>query len=240
MRQWKKGECFLSFNYRDGLLHSGSISHEQAENLAHERFEKYDERRRDSERIAAEDEYIHELESFGKEAAQDSLNLTVIRKANQIDIPMMQSFIFKHGKNPWNFLPEDVLKAHIAEIKNKKIQAYIAESNDECLGFACFYIGLPSTCQKYERKVSINVAYLSEIVVHRDYVGRGIGSKLINALKGYLIENKVKRLYAERHADNASSSGVMTKMGFKIVDEYIDEPRRSTGSRKTVVTRLEL
>jgi len=172
---------------------------------------------------------------------QKTLKQVIItREAAHQDIAMMQAFIFEHGKNSWNFLPEDEVRAHIAEITTKKVQAYLEEINDECVGFACFYLGIPPSCQKYEENQINKVAYLSEIVVHRDYVGQGIGSQLINALKENLIANNITRLYAERHADNIGSSGVMTKTGFKIIDEYADEQRRPEGSKKTVVTRLEL
>lgn len=171
---------------------------------------------------------------------QKTLRQVIIREAVHPDVGMMQIFIFDHGKNPWNFLPEDEVKAHIAEITTEKVRAYLAEINGECVGFACFYLGLPLSCQKYEKNQMSKVAYLSEIVVHRDHAGQGIGSQLICALKEYLMANNVKRLYAERHADNIGSSGVMVKTGFKIIDEYDDEQRRPTGSKKTVVTRLEL
>ncbi len=184
--------------------------------------------------------YRPEIQNY-TDLSRGNIGMTyVYREAVHHDIAMMQEFIFEHGKNPWNFLPEDEVRAHIAEIAAKKIQAYLAEVNGECIGFVCFYLGLPSSCQKYEESEKNKVAYLSEIVVHRDYVGQGIGSQLINTLKGYLIASNVVRLYAERHADNISSSKVMRKTGFKIVDEYNDEKRRPTGSKRTVVTVLEL
>lgn len=164
----------------------------------------------------------------------------IIRQANSSGVAAMQKFIFEHGKNPWNFLPKKEVKAHIADIATQKVRAYLAEANGECVGFACFYIGLPPSCQKYEKADANDAAYLSEIVVHREHGGQGIGSRLINALKEYLIANNIKKLYAERHADNIPSSKVMTKTGFKIVDEYYDEQRRPTGSKTTVVTMLEL
>lgn len=163
-----------------------------------------------------------------------------IRKAVSSDILTLQTFIFEHGKNPWNFLPEDEIKMHIAAINTEEVHAYVAEINNNCVGFASFYLGFPAAYQKYEPYSAKNVAYLSEIVVHSDYVSKGIGGKLITTVKEYLIVNNVSRLYAERHADNVSSAGVMTKTGFKIIDEYYDEQRRFSGSRKTVVTRLEL
>ncbi|HSW71447.1 MAG TPA: GNAT family N-acetyltransferase [Gammaproteobacteria bacterium] len=171
---------------------------------------------------------------------QKPLRQVIIRKAIDADISMMQVFIFTHGINPWNFLPEDGVKAHLSGISSQMVQAYLAEVNGECIGFASFYLGLPPSCQKYEENQENQVAYLGEIVVHHDYVGQGIGSKLINTLKEHLIANNITRLYAERHADNISSSALMKKTGFKVIDEYDDEQRRPTGTKKTVVTRLEL
>lgn len=114
----------------------------------------------------------------------------LIRKAVDLDIPMMQRFIFAHGQNPWNFLPEKEVKEHIVEISSQKVQAYIADIDHDCVGFACFYLGLPLSCQKYQEKSDRSVAYLSEIVVDREHVGKGIGSALVQAVKEFLKEKK--------------------------------------------------
>jgi len=50
------------------LTHAGCISHGKVEQLAHERFSKFEEQRRYAESLVAEEEYLHELETLEKEA----------------------------------------------------------------------------------------------------------------------------------------------------------------------------
>jgi hypothetical protein len=69
MKQWEERlDAFLNFNDRAVLTHAGGISHEKAEQLVHERFSKFEEQRRYAESLAAEEEYLHELETLEKEA----------------------------------------------------------------------------------------------------------------------------------------------------------------------------
>lgn len=162
------------------------------------------------------------------------------RQANESDISVMQKFIFIHGPNPWNFLPEKAVKDHIAEIATGNVFAFIAEQNKQCIGFACAYFDVPANCKKYLDNPKEKIAYLSEIVVHREHAGQGVGSGLIHALADFLKAHHVKYIYTERHADNPGSAGVMLKTGFKIIDEFHDPERRPNGSQKTTVLRLEL
>lgn len=68
MKNWEERlDDFLKFNDRSVLTHAGSILHEKAEQLAHERFSKFDEQRRNVEALAAEEEYLNELEILEKE-----------------------------------------------------------------------------------------------------------------------------------------------------------------------------
>lgn len=65
MNQWEERlDAFLKFNDREVLTHAGSISHEKAEQLAHDRFNKFDEQRHIAETLVAEGEYLQELETF--------------------------------------------------------------------------------------------------------------------------------------------------------------------------------
>jgi len=52
MKNWEERlDAFLKFNDRAVLTHAGSISHEKAEQLAHERFDSFDENRRKAEAV---------------------------------------------------------------------------------------------------------------------------------------------------------------------------------------------
>lgn len=71
MKQWEERlDAFLSFNDRAVLMHAGSISHEKAEQLVHERFDKFDGQRRSAEALAAEEEYLQELAVLEKEIVE--------------------------------------------------------------------------------------------------------------------------------------------------------------------------
>jgi hypothetical protein len=62
MREWEdKLNAFLAFNERDVLKHAGKVSQAVAEKLAGEHYDKFDEKRRETERLAADREDIAEL-----------------------------------------------------------------------------------------------------------------------------------------------------------------------------------
>jgi hypothetical protein len=68
MKNWEERlDEFLTFTKRPILKHSGNISHERAEQLVHERYDLFDEKRRKIEASVAEEEHIRELETLGKD-----------------------------------------------------------------------------------------------------------------------------------------------------------------------------
>jgi hypothetical protein len=68
MREWKnKLDAFLLFNEREILDHAGKVSQTVAEKLALERYEEFDTKRRDVERLAADRGDIKALEQIEKE-----------------------------------------------------------------------------------------------------------------------------------------------------------------------------
>lgn len=63
MRDWEeKLDAFLRFNEREVLAHAGSLKAEVVEVLAKERYEAFDAKRREAERLVAEGEDISVLE----------------------------------------------------------------------------------------------------------------------------------------------------------------------------------
>ncbi|WP_005036600.1 virulence RhuM family protein [Holophaga foetida] len=58
----------LAFNDRPVLTHVGSVSHETMRAIVHERFERFDEKRREAEALAADAEDIQALESIALQA----------------------------------------------------------------------------------------------------------------------------------------------------------------------------
>lgn len=62
LREWEdKLDAFLSFNEREILDHAGKVSQAVAEELAHERYEEFDNNRRETEQLAADREDIKAL-----------------------------------------------------------------------------------------------------------------------------------------------------------------------------------
>jgi len=67
MHEWAdKLDAFLSFNERDVLTHAGSVSHEVAEKLVHERYELFDGHRREAVRLAADASDVEALKKFAE------------------------------------------------------------------------------------------------------------------------------------------------------------------------------
>ncbi len=67
MKNWEERlDIFLKFNNRAVLRHAGSISNEEAEKIAHEKFNLFDTQRRETEFLAAEEEYLLEFETIEK------------------------------------------------------------------------------------------------------------------------------------------------------------------------------
>jgi hypothetical protein len=57
-------DAFLSFNEREVLTHAGKLRAEVAEKLALKRYGEFDARRRETERLAADNEDLHALEEI--------------------------------------------------------------------------------------------------------------------------------------------------------------------------------
>lgn len=69
MNEWaQKLDDFIAFLERDVLKNAGSVSHDRAEAIAHERYAAFDTNRREAERIAADVEHLDELAQIEKEA----------------------------------------------------------------------------------------------------------------------------------------------------------------------------
>jgi len=163
-----------------------------------------------------------------------------IRSAKTEDIPMLKGFIFEHGQNEWNYLPREEVLAHLSKIEIHEVQALIAEEAGTCLGFCSFNKELPEKCLRYIPTGKNKNAYLAEVVVHKSHSGKGIGSELVEAAKNVLKMQDIQALYAVRHTDNLGSAGMMRKSGFEVIAEFDDFEIRTSGSRRTSITRVEL
>lgn len=67
MEQWsKKLDAFLSFNEHELLTHAGKVKAEVAKEIAEQRYEKFDQKRRAEEALAADKEDLQALEELEK------------------------------------------------------------------------------------------------------------------------------------------------------------------------------
>jgi ribosomal protein S18 acetylase RimI-like enzyme len=161
-----------------------------------------------------------------------------IRSAHSADVPAMLPFIFEHGKNQWNYLPEADVGEHLAGIAGGKIQAVIAVIDGVMVGFVTFMSSRAQAHYREPEQRGFPHGYICEVVVHRAHVGKGIGACLLKAATIRLAEQGFTELYIERHEENIASAGMMRKAGFVEIDCFDDPARRESGSRRTTVCRL--
>lgn len=178
---------------------------------------------------------------FDKEGEQtpDSRRALVrLREGTPADISVVERFLFEHGPNQWNHLPEDEVRAHVAGIVTGDTMAILAESDGIVVGVTTYEIGSFYPQYQPQGRKDSEHGYLSEVVTHSKYAGRGVGTRMISEAIERLAARGIKEVYAKRHADNGPSGRMMEKAGMVVVDEFDDPEIRLTGSRKTSVTRI--
>lgn len=161
------------------------------------------------------------------------------RPARAEDIPAMVAFIFEHGPNPWNYLPQDAVLAHLQGIAEGSVQAVLAQQEGgELAGFVTFLAS--SNFERYQapERRDLPLGYVGEAVVHRELAGRGLGSRLLGEAVRGLHARGIRDIYIERHEENAGSAGMMRKAGFVEVATFADPERRGAGSRRTTLCYL--
>lgn len=162
-----------------------------------------------------------------------------IRHAVPAEIPALIRFLYDHGVNEWNHLPEGPITEHLNRIADATTQAVVAERSGELVGFISSEIGLDMACYQPEGRKNEPHGIIHEAVVHRDFVGQGIGSQLLTAAVQRLSEMGCREIYVGRHDENPGSAGMMRKAGFQVIDVF-DDPRRTSGNRRTAISRLTI
>lgn len=164
----------------------------------------------------------------------------VIKSAQISDVPAMLVFIFEHGVNQWNYLHQQSVSAHLADIEIARTQALLATIDGELTGFTTF---MPSTGLAHYQTLGHRGSthgYICEVVVHRERARRGVGTTLLRAATVQLAAQGFKEIYIERHEENLASAGMMRKAGFFEIAVFKDTKRRVAGSQRTSVSRLIL
>ncbi len=171
----------------------------------------------------------------------------LFRPAHAQDISAMIDLILTHGPNQWNYLPDDEVRQHMQSVASGKTLAILAfDPQQKLVGLATFLLGILADFQlgkkfklvHLEDLEATKLGYVAEAVVHSDYVGRGIGARLLEQAKLELKALGAKVVYAKRHEENLASAGMMRKAGFVEVAVFDDADIRTAGSRRTAVCRF--
>ena len=161
-----------------------------------------------------------------------------IRDGAPGDIAAIVRFIFQHGPNEWNYLPEDGVRENVGSIATGKTRAVLAFTAGELIGVVTYETGHRYPQYQPPGRREAEHGYLSEAVVHRAYTGQGIGTRLLHTAIERLFQQGMREVYTMRHKDNIPSRRMMEKCGMEVIDEYYDPDIRPTGSRHTVITRI--
>jgi GNAT superfamily N-acetyltransferase len=162
------------------------------------------------------------------------------RLANLSELDKLKKFLFHHGANPWNYLPVDGVDSEFTLIASGQASALVAYSDKQPVGLAVFYHpdALPESYLKYSKARS--AVYIADVVVHKDYSGRGIGTGLLEDIIQRAPNLGAEILLVDRHAENVGSAGMMRKSGFKELSTFVDLDRRDFGNRSTTVLSFNL
>lgn len=160
-----------------------------------------------------------------------------IRPARVDDVPTLCELLFDHGVNEWNHLPRGPVTAHLQGIAHGSAHAVLAEQDGRLIGFVSFDLGLDMADYQPEDRESALHGLIHEAVVRREYSGRGFGTQLLVAAVNRLKELGCREVYVGRHDENPGSAGMMRKAGFEVIDVF-DDPRRTSGNRKTAISRI--
>ena len=152
----------------------------------------------------------------------------------------MLDFIFEHGTNRWNHLPRDGVASHLEKVRDGKEWAVAAWIGEQLVGFVSYRIGSIFPQYEPEGEKESDHAYIVEGTVHRNYVCRGVGTRLMEEVKQRLLAMGIRTVYADRHEENAGSAALMHNTGFDIVDTFPEPERRPSGSGRTSVGRCIL
>jgi ribosomal protein S18 acetylase RimI-like enzyme len=91
--------------------------------------------------------------------------------------------------------------------------AYATESNAEQAVGACV------VCRAISSARGTLVAKLDDVTVHRDFQGRGVGARMLDALQSHLRAEGMTRIDCACHRDNERAWRFYERQGFKPLDE---------------------
>ena len=124
---------------------------------------------------------------------------------------------------------------HLQDIAQGRAHGVLALEREQLIGAVTF--GLSTDFDRYlpEQARGTPQGYVSEAVVRRDRVGRGLGTLLLRAALAELGKLGAEVVFIDRHEENLASAGMMRAAGFVEIDTYADPRRRPHGSGRTTV-----
>jgi GNAT superfamily N-acetyltransferase len=166
--------------------------------------------------------------------------MTEYRLAKPVEFETLKAFLFHHGANPWNHLPQEGVDSEFLLIASGQASALVAYNEKQPVGLGIFYHpqALPNHYLQFSQGRS--AIYIAEVVVHQDYSGRGIGTSLLKNIIQRAPTFSADILLVDRHAENAGSAGMIKKAGFKELSTFVDLDRRDVGNRSTTVLVYDL
>ena len=119
----------------------------------------------------------------------------VIRQGTLSDVQAIMALEQGSIEHPW---------------ESKAIETLITDSNKTCLiaeldGTIAAYVGAESV---------LDESNIGNIVTHKDYRGRGIATRLFNALLEELKEQGITKVFLEVEHDNAPAIALYKRSGF--------------------------
>lgn len=159
----------------------------------------------------------------------------LLRDASAFDADSVQSLLFDHGPNMWNWLPPEGVARTIQQLVAGLAGGVLAEDGNTLVGAVLYRQADPYPSLRPDDIAPLQCSYIVEAVVHRDYAGHGIGARLLQAACQQLADDGLAWVVADRHEENGPSAGMMRKAGFSQLGVYDDPTRRPSGSGRTAV-----
>ena len=156
----------------------------------------------------------------------------ILRDAHSGDIADTCDLVLTHGPSEFNYLPVDAVERHLRQIPDP-VRGVVAQCGTHLVGVATFvdrYPDGPMTCD-----IGKHVFYISEVVVHADFRGRGVGRAMLDYVAGHAARHDADAVYIDRHTDNYASGAMMLHAGYQMALCYTDPRRRTNGSCETAL-----
>jgi ribosomal protein S18 acetylase RimI-like enzyme len=153
-------------------------------------------------------------------------------------LPALQALIFDHGTNIWNYLPEDGIRQHLADIAEGRAHGVLALQDGQIVGAVTFCLNTDFDRYLQSPLRGMPQGYVCEAVVRRDQAGKGLGTRLLRETLSALRQMGAQAVFIDRHEENRASAGMMRRAGFVEIETFAEPWRRPHGSGRTTLCRF--